>query len=85
MIVAAGGDDMVWPSVRFTEDIASRREVHGLTTTVLTEPGAGHRIVFPGEMPVTGGADMARGGNTSADANLGKRVWTELVGLLDMT
>ncbi len=78
VIVAAGGDDMVWPSVRFAHEIADRRAEHGLATTVLTEAGAGHRIVFPGEAPILGGAAMARGGTPSSDAALGQKVWAAM-------
>ena len=78
VIAVGGGDDLVWPSVRFAQEIADRRAAHGLTTTVLTEAGAGHRFVLPGETPLSSGVTMAYGGSPSADAALGQRVWAAM-------
>jgi dienelactone hydrolase len=75
VVLVAGGDDHVWPSVAFAERIAARRSSHHLPTTVVTHAPAGHRTVLPGEDPVSGGQRMARGGTPEADAELGARAW----------
>ncbi|WP_194902972.1 acyl-CoA thioester hydrolase/BAAT C-terminal domain-containing protein [Quadrisphaera sp. INWT6] len=54
VVLAAGGDDRVWPSTRFADDITQRRASHDLTTMVLTEQNAGHRVVLPGEAAAGG-------------------------------
>lgn len=85
VLLAAGDDDQLWPSTVFAEQIRERRAAHGLPTTTLVGPGAGHGIRFPGE-PTTpgGGMLMARGGSPAADATFGRRVWTEAVDVLHL-
>jgi hypothetical protein len=39
---------------------------------------AGHRVIFPGETPKTGGQRMARGGTEEADRELGKLAWADV-------
>lgn len=79
VVLTAGGDDQVWPSLRFARDLAHRRALVGMTTTVLAHPDAGHRLQLPGEQPVTGGVAMRRGGTPEADAELGTQVWSALM------
>jgi uncharacterized protein len=85
VLLAAGGDDQVWPSDQFTHQITNRRNDHQLPTTVITHPDAGHRIPLPGE-PINppGGMAMARGGNPDANVTLGRRVWPALLQLLHL-
>ena len=75
VVVVAGGDDQVWNSVRYAAEIERRRRAHGLETTVVTHPDAGHRAVLPGEPASGGGMAMARGGSPAADAALGELAW----------
>ena len=75
VVVIGGEDDQVWPGADFARAVASRREQHGLPTTVVTHPEAGHRVVLPGEAAVSGGMAMARGGTPAADAELGALAW----------
>ena len=82
LLLTAGGDDRVWPSVRFAERISERRRQHGLDTQVVTHPEAGHRLTLPGEHAATGGMTMARGGTPSADAALGTDAWPAIARLL---
>jgi hypothetical protein len=82
VVAVAGGDDQVWPSAVHAEAIAARREQHGLTTTVITDPDAGHRTRLPGEPQVAGGMRMARGGTETADLRLGHHVWPHIKALL---
>lgn len=78
LIVVAGGDDQVWPSVDSANRIRSRRSHHGLDTTVVTTVGGGHRTILPGEPVVTGGVSIARGGSAVADAELGTLAWAAI-------
>jgi dienelactone hydrolase len=82
VVLVAGADDQLWPSVSFARLIEARRASHGLTTTVVTHPRAGHRVVLPGEDPVSGGQRMARGGTPQADAELGERAWPAVLAAL---
>lgn len=83
VIVAAGGDDQVWPSDVFARRIADRRAHRGLDTTVLFHEQAGHRLLLPGESPIIS-ATMKRGGSVVADQALGTQLWEELVKRLDL-
>lgn len=79
LVLVAGGDDQVWPSVDSADRIRSRRSLHGLPTTVVTSPDAGHRAILPGEPLVTSGVSMARGGSEDADRQLGKLAWKAIL------
>ncbi|QNE18940.1 acyl-CoA thioesterase [Kribbella qitaiheensis] len=80
LLLMAGGDDKVWPSVEFAEQIALRRG--SLETRAMIGAQAGHRFVFPGEEPKTGGQAMARGGSDQADRAFGARAWPVLLEVL---
>lgn len=75
VVLVAGGDDQVWPSGPWARAIEERREKHGLDTTVVTHPEAGHRVVLPGEPVVERGQTMQRGGSDSANSKLGAAAW----------
>ena len=70
LLLVAGGDDKVWPSVgvRGGDRAASRRPLRPGHVMVAA---AGHRAVLPGEEPKTAGQGMARGGTEEADRELG--------------
>jgi dienelactone hydrolase len=85
VLLVAGGDDQVWPSVHFAREIESRRRAHDLPTTVVTHPDAGHRVVLPGEEVAAGGQRMARGGSEAADRALGDLAWPEVRRVLELT
>ncbi|MEO7746170.1 MAG: acyl-CoA thioester hydrolase/BAAT C-terminal domain-containing protein, partial [Actinomycetota bacterium] len=78
LILVAGGDNQVWPSVHQAECIRARRNEHGVDATVLTVAEAGHGTVLPGEPIARGGALMARGGTEVADRRLGDLAWSQL-------
>lgn len=82
LILVAGGDDQVWPSVAQAERISARRTAHGLATVVLSDAEAGHRPVLPGEPVTSEGMAMTRGGTESADRRLGSRAWDAMAGFL---
>ncbi|MFC6159143.1 alpha/beta fold hydrolase [Kribbella jiaozuonensis] len=80
VLLIAGGDDRVWPSVEFAEEIVRRRGER--RTRIVVGPEAGHRPVLPGEDPKSAGQRMARGGTEEADRELGARAWDEIRNLL---
>ncbi len=81
LIVVAGGDDQVWPSLDSAQRIRDRRRTHGLDTTVVLDEHAGHRAILPGEVVAQGGQRMQRGGSLAADQRLGKLAWSEIAEL----
>lgn len=82
VLLTAGADDQVWPSVEFARRIEERRAAAGLRTRVLLSPAAGHRLVLPGEPVPTGGMTMARGGTPDADRAFGAEVLPALLQVL---
>jgi hypothetical protein len=82
LVLVAGGDDGVWPSVAQAEAVRRRRAEHGLPTALVTDSQAGHRTILPGEPVVTNGVRMHRGGTETADRRLGHEAWPHLSSLL---
>lgn len=82
LILVAGGDDQVWPSVLHAEAIRSTRAAHGLATTVVTDATAGHRSILPGEPVALGGQAMQRGGDEESDRRLGRLAWAHICRIL---
>jgi len=78
VLLIAGGDDELWPSVDSARRIEARRAAYDLPTTLVTHPDAGHRVILPGETVTSGGAPMARGGTEAADRALGLLAWPEV-------
>ncbi len=79
VVLVAGEDDRVWPSADFARALARRRAQHGLDTTLVVHPEAGHRVVLPGEARVRRGQAMARGGSDESDAALGTAAWPHVM------
>lgn len=77
VLLVAGGDDRLWPSLDFAEQIQRRQP----RARIVSHPEAGHRVIFPGETPPAP-SHMAHGGTPEADAELGRRAWPELLRLL---
>ena len=82
VVLVAGEDDQVWPSLHCARRIERRRASHRLPTAVVSHPDAGHRTTLPGETQPTAGQRMARGGTPEADAALGVAAWPEIRGAL---
>jgi len=82
LVLVAGGDDQVWPSVTHAEEIAAARSRRGLQTSLVVDPEAGHRTILPGEDPVEGGMSMRRGGSIYADRRLGEAAWEAICEVL---
>ncbi len=81
VVLVAGGDDRLWPGLDLAEDVVRRREAAGLATMLVSHPHAGHRVLLPGEK-VPPPPRLLHGETPAADAELGRRVWPELVRLL---
>lgn len=79
VITVAGHDDQVWPSDLHAENIRSRRAAHGMETAAVSDEEAGHRTVLPGELVVSAGARIRRGGTETADRRLGQLAWAEML------
>jgi hypothetical protein len=81
LVVSSGGADTVWQAEAFCHDIVRRRTQHGLATTHVHHPEAGHRAVLPGESPPTLRLDMPRSSGT-AEANEahGEQVLSAILG-----
>ncbi|BAV48867.1 acyl-CoA thioesterase [Mesorhizobium loti] len=81
IVLVAGSDDALWPSLDFAELIVRRRKQAGKATRLVSSPDAGHRILLPGETTPRS-ASHAHGGNDHADARLGRDAWDLIRNLL---
>ncbi|MEU4543125.1 acyl-CoA thioester hydrolase/BAAT C-terminal domain-containing protein [Nonomuraea dietziae] len=78
VLLVAGGDDLMWPSLTFADALAERREVR-----IVSHPSAGHRPLFPGEAPPPPSPSYLYGGSPEADAALGATAWPSIVDMLN--
>ncbi|MFF3448556.1 acyl-CoA thioester hydrolase/BAAT C-terminal domain-containing protein [Streptomyces sp. NPDC002667] len=85
LILVAGGDDAMWPSLPFAERLARRRRSAGGTTHLVTHPDAGHRPRLPGESPAPASPYFLYGGTPAADALLGEAAWPHILDRLRPT
>ncbi|MBM2715405.1 acyl-CoA thioesterase [Mesorhizobium caraganae] len=81
IVLVAGGDDALWPSLDFADRIVRRRQDAGKVTRLVSAPDAGHRILLPGENTPRSRLH-AHGGNDDADARLGREAWRYIRELL---
>jgi hypothetical protein len=79
LLLIAGGDDAMWPSVPFAEQLAQRRRSAGATVRLITRHDAGHRPRFPGEKPAPASPHFRYGGTPEADALLGTAAWPHIL------
>lgn len=75
MVLVAGGGDRMWPSMRFARELAERRATHGMATSLISHPEAGHRTLFPDEVAPPASTTFDHGGTPAADAALGATAW----------
>lgn len=75
LVLVAGGDDQVWPSLAHAESLATLRSPSELPTVLVTDPGAGHQVVLPGEGTLDGRRAYAVGGNAGSARRLGELAW----------
>lgn len=77
VLLVAGGDDRLWPSLAFAEQVRRRLP----RAMIVSHPDAGHRVLLPGETSPAP-SHMAHGGSLAADTELGRRLWPHLERLI---
>ncbi|MFD1541005.1 acyl-CoA thioester hydrolase/BAAT C-terminal domain-containing protein [Nonomuraea guangzhouensis] len=82
VLLVAGGDDAMWPSLPFAERLAGRRRTAGRTARLISRAEAGHRPRLPGEGPASVSPHFRYGGDAVADAELGAAAWPHILDLL---
>ena len=81
IVLVAGGDDALWPSDIFAQELADRVERHDRRISLIADPDAGHRVLFPGEVTPRS-TKHAHGGTDAADIRLGLAAWQKIVTLI---
>jgi hypothetical protein len=79
LLLVAGGDDAMWPSLPFAEQLARRRRSAGSTVRVIARHDAGHRPRLPGESPAPASPRFQYGGTHEADVLLGADAWPHIL------
>ncbi|MFE4628322.1 acyl-CoA thioester hydrolase/BAAT C-terminal domain-containing protein [Streptomyces mirabilis] len=82
LLLVAGGDDAMWPSLPFAEQLAARRRSAGTTVRLIARHDAGHRLRLPGESPASASLRFLYGGTPEADALLGAAAWPHILNML---
>ncbi|MER6471565.1 acyl-CoA thioester hydrolase/BAAT C-terminal domain-containing protein [Streptomyces collinus] len=82
LLLVAGGDDAMWPSLAFAEQLARRRRSAGATVRLVARHDAGHRPRLPGESPAPASPRFLYGGTPEADALLGAAAWSQILDML---
>jgi dienelactone hydrolase len=85
VVLVAGGDDQMWPSMTFAQELAARRTAAGQDVRLIGHREAGHRPRLPGEGPAGPSDRYDYGGTAEADAALGTLAWPEILGVLTKT
>ncbi|MFF4986340.1 acyl-CoA thioester hydrolase/BAAT C-terminal domain-containing protein [Streptosporangium saharense] len=85
LLLVAGADDRMWPSLTFAEELAARRMAAGRPVRVVSHPEAGHRPRLPGESPAPVSPHRLYGGSPAADAALGAAAWPYILRTLRLT
>lgn len=75
LILVAGGADHMWPALSFTRELGDSRTAAGRPVRLVTRQGAGHRALFPGEVPLPASVHFDHGGDAEAGAALGAAAW----------
>ncbi|MFD5159153.1 acyl-CoA thioester hydrolase/BAAT C-terminal domain-containing protein [Streptomyces hawaiiensis] len=82
LLLVAGGDDAMWPSLPFAQRLARHRRSAGATVRLIARDDAGHRPRLPGESPAPASGHFKYGGSAEADALLGEAAWPHILGML---
>lgn len=82
VLLVAGGDDAMWPSLPFAERLAARRRTAGRTVRLISRAEAGHRPRLPGEGPAPESPHFLYGGDAVSDAELGAAAWPHILDTL---
>jgi hypothetical protein len=53
LLLVAGGEDAIWPSLPFAEHLAQRRRSSDAPVRLIARHDAGHRPRLPGESPAS--------------------------------
>lgn len=85
LVLVAGHDDQLWPSVDFVSTLAQRRVFRDHQVEVLLNDGAGHSPVFPGQPPPPESPHIKRGGTPQGDAELGAATWATITQRLGLS
>jgi len=75
LLLVAGGDDQVWPSLAAARTIVARRAAEGLPTVLIEDPYAGHPVLLPGEVADGLRRSYRVGGDQGSAARLGAQAW----------
>ncbi|WP_371775664.1 acyl-CoA thioester hydrolase/BAAT C-terminal domain-containing protein [Streptomyces sp. NBC_01438] len=78
LVLVAGGDDLMWPSLRYARELAARRRAAGLPVRLVTRADAGHRPRLPSEGIAPASGTFRHGGSPAADAALGAAAWPHI-------
>jgi hypothetical protein len=78
LVLVAGQDDQLWPSVYFARALAERRLASGCQVEVIVHQEAGHAPLFPGQEPPAPSQHINRGGTQAADRALGDAAWAAI-------
>ncbi|MFE9537233.1 acyl-CoA thioester hydrolase/BAAT C-terminal domain-containing protein [Streptomyces sp. NPDC006691] len=79
LILVAGGDDAMWPSLPSAEELVRRRRSTGASSRLIARHDAGHRPRLPGENPASASPWFRYGGTPEADALLGEAAWPHIL------
>jgi uncharacterized protein len=82
LLLVAGGDDEMWPSLPHAERLVRHRRSAGAPVRLISRQDAGHRPRFPGESPAPASPRFRYGGTPEADALLGAAAWPHVLGML---
>ncbi|MBS2551942.1 acyl-CoA thioesterase [Catenulispora sp. NL8] len=82
LLLVAGGEDRMWPSMTYTLRLAERRRAAGRTVRLISHGDAGHGLLFPGETAGPASAEFDYGGSEVADTLLGKQAWPHVLSAL---
>ena len=84
LLLAAGEQDLLWPSSDFARALAARRLEAERQVEVIFNETAGHTPLFPGQNPAAQSLHIKRGGTPAGDSELGAEIWNSMVKRLDL-
>ncbi|MFE3216146.1 acyl-CoA thioester hydrolase/BAAT C-terminal domain-containing protein [Streptomyces antimycoticus] len=79
ILLVAGADDAMWPSLPYAQQLAARRHTVGAPVEVVARDDAGHRPRLPGEDPAAHSTSFLYGGTASGDTMLGQAAWLPIL------
>jgi acetyl esterase/lipase len=85
LVLVAGHEDALWPSVDFAQALAARRVAQGKQVELILHEHAGHSPIFPGQQAPPMSHRIKPGGTPEGDAELGEAMWAALVQRLGLS